>query len=129
MTDSNTPSTLGTPVGGFILSDNLYNKAKWAVMILLPAIGALYFAIGEIWGLPKVTEVIGTISAVSTFLGVILGISTKTYNNSDARFAGEINIKNNDLGTKVFSLDLGTDPYDLEMLPEVTFKINSECSK
>lgn len=114
----NAPST------GLMLSNNLYSKAKWFVMIFLPAVSTLYFALGNIWGFPYVTEVIGSIAALTAFLGVILGISTKAYNASDVRFGGAIDIAKNEAGTKVFSLNLNSDPEEIEMLPEVTFKIN-----
>lgn len=120
------PDTVPTvlPGNGFILSGKLYDRAKWFVMIFLPAVSTLYFALGNIWGFPYVTEVIGSISALTAFLGVILGISTKAYNASDVRFGGAIDIAKNEAGTKVFSLNLNSDPEEIEMLPEVTFKIN-----
>ena len=49
-------------------------------MIFLPALGTLYFALAGIWGFPYAEQVVGTITAVDTFLGVILGISTAQYN-------------------------------------------------
>jgi hypothetical protein len=62
------------------LSNNAYDILKWIAQILLPALGTLYFALSKIWGLPYSTEVVGTIAAVDTFLGALLGISTAEYN-------------------------------------------------
>lgn len=62
------------------LSNNAYDILKWIAQILLPALGTLYFALSKIWGLPWSTEVVGTIAAVDTFLGALLGISTAEYN-------------------------------------------------
>lgn len=62
------------------MSDKTYGILKWAAMYLLPAAGTLYFALAGIWGFPYGEEVVGTITAVDTFLGVILGISTAQYN-------------------------------------------------
>lgn len=62
------------------ISNKTYDILKWIAQYLLPAAGALYFALAKIWGLPFGTEIVGTIAAVDTFLGVILGISTATYN-------------------------------------------------
>ena len=56
---------------------------KWIAMYLLPAAGTLYFALAGIWGLPYGEQVVGTITAVDTFLGVILGISTAQYNKAN----------------------------------------------
>ena len=64
------------------LPDNVYNFLKWTTIILLPAIATLYFALSGIWGFPYAEQVVGTISAVETFLGAILGISTIQYNKS-----------------------------------------------
>ena len=61
------------------ISNKTYDILKWIAQYLLPAAGALYFALAKIWGLPFGTEIVGTIAAVDTFLGVILGISKATY--------------------------------------------------
>lgn len=63
-----------------MMSNKMYNILKWVAMILLPALGTLYFALAGIWGFPYAEQVVGTITAVDTFLGVILGISTAQYN-------------------------------------------------
>ena len=55
---------------------------KWIAQLLLPAIGTLYFALAATWGLPYAEQVVGTITAIDTFLGVILGISSNTYKNN-----------------------------------------------
>lgn len=61
------------------LSNRVYDILKWIAMYLLPAAGTLYFAIASIWGIPYGEEVVGTITAIDTFLGVILGISSAQY--------------------------------------------------
>lgn len=62
------------------MSNKVYDILKWIALILLPAIGTLYFALAGIWGFPYGEQVVGTITAVDTFLGVVLGISTARYN-------------------------------------------------
>lgn len=61
------------------ISNKTYDILKWVALYLLPALGTLYFAIASIWGLPAGDKVVGTITALDTFLGVILGISTSQY--------------------------------------------------
>ena len=61
------------------LSNKWYDALKWVAQILLPALGTLYFALAGIWGFPYAEAVVGTITAVDTFLGVLLGISTMQY--------------------------------------------------
>lgn len=57
-----------------------YDLLKFIAMIVLPALGTLYFALSSIWGLPYGNEIVGTITAVDTFIGALLGISSKNYN-------------------------------------------------
>lgn len=61
------------------MSNKVYDVLKWLVMIVLPAISTLYFALSGIWGFPYAEEVVGTIAAVTTFLGALLGISNAQY--------------------------------------------------
>lgn len=63
-----------------VLTNSMYDKLKWIAQILLPAIGTLYFALAQIWGLPFAEQIVGTITALDCFLGAILGISTAVYN-------------------------------------------------
>ena len=60
-------------------SNKTYDFLKWVAQYLLPAAGTLYFALAGIWGLPYGEQIVGTITAVDTFLGVILGISAAAY--------------------------------------------------
>lgn len=61
------------------MSNKLYDVLKWVAMVFLPAIGTLYFAVAGIWGFPYAEQVGGTITAVVTFLGVVLGVSSAQY--------------------------------------------------
>ena len=63
-----------------MLDERVYKILKYVAQIVLPAVGTLYFALAGIWGFPFGEEIVGTITAVDTFLGVLLGISTSTYN-------------------------------------------------
>mgnify|MGYP003294014710 CR=1 FL=1 len=63
------------------LTNKVYDVLKWVVMIVLPALGTLYFALSKYWNLPCPDEIVGTITAVTTFLGVVIGVSTANYNN------------------------------------------------
>ena len=65
------------------MTNKVYDKLKWIAMILLPAIGTLYFTLAGIWGFPYAAQIVGTITGIDTFLGIILGISTSQYNKKD----------------------------------------------
>ena len=62
-----------------VFKNGTYDKLKWVAQILLPAIATLIFSISKIWHLPLAEEIVGTITAIDTFLGCILRISTINY--------------------------------------------------
>ena len=72
-----------------VFSNKTYDQLKWVAQYLLPAVGTLYFALAGIWGFPYGEEVVGTITAVDTFLGVILGISSAQYKKENAMLDDE----------------------------------------
>lgn len=61
------------------MSNKVYDILKWIAQIVLPAVATLYLAIAAIWGLPYGEQIAGTIMAIDTFLGALLGLSTKKY--------------------------------------------------
>ena len=63
----------------FKLSNSVYDALKFLCTILLPSCGALYFALSKIWGLPYAEEVVGTLAAIATFIGALIGISSAQY--------------------------------------------------
>jgi len=62
------------------MSNTTYDRLKFIAQVVLPAAGTLYAALAGIWGLPYAEQIVGTIVAVDTFLGVVLKISTAQYN-------------------------------------------------
>ena len=65
------------------LNNKVYDVLKWVALIVLPALAILYGSLAEIWGLPFGTQIPDTITAIDLFLGVVLGISSATYNKSN----------------------------------------------
>ncbi len=72
-----------------MLSNKAYDILKWIALYFLPAAGTLYFALAGIWHFPYGEEVVGTITAVDTFLGVLLGSSTAQYNKANTAVTAE----------------------------------------
>lgn len=62
-----------------VFSNKTYDVLKWIAQYLLPALGTLYAALAGLWGLPYGEQIVGTISAIDVFIGVLLGISTANY--------------------------------------------------
>lgn len=60
-------------------SNKTYDILKWIALVALPALGAFYAAIGGIWGLPYVEQIVGTIAAVDALIGALLQISNAQY--------------------------------------------------
>lgn len=67
----------------FEFTNKTYDVLKYIAQVVLPAIGTLYFALANIWGFPYGEEVVGTITAIDTFLGALLMLSTSQYNKKD----------------------------------------------
>lgn len=62
-----------------LLSNKVYDVLKWIAQVVIPALGALYFGLAQIWGLPYGEEIVGTLTVIDVFLGALLGISTAQY--------------------------------------------------
>ena len=65
-----------------MFDNKVYDVLKWITLVAFPAIGTLYFALASIWGLPYGEQIVGTITAITAFLGALLGISSIQYNKS-----------------------------------------------
>lgn len=63
------------------MDSKTYDILKYIAQVVLPAVGTLYFALASIWGFPYGEQIVGTITAIDTFLGVILKISSDNYYN------------------------------------------------
>ena len=65
------------------MSNKVYDILKWVALVVLPAVGTLYFALSGIWGFPYGEQIVGTITAIDTFLGALLGLSSINYYKED----------------------------------------------
>lgn len=62
------------------IKNEVYDTLKWVALIFLPGLASFYFGMDAIWGWWKAPEIVGTITLVDTFLGLLLGISSLQYN-------------------------------------------------
>lgn len=60
-------------------NEKIYDCLKWISLIFLPALATLWFTVAKIWGLPYIAEITGTLVAIDTFLGALIGISNIRY--------------------------------------------------
>ena len=65
------------------MKNETYDFLKKIAQIWLPALGTLYFALAQIWGLPYAEQIVGSITAIDAFLGAVLGVSTYIYNKGN----------------------------------------------
>ena len=61
------------------MTNNIYDILKWIASPLLPACGALYAGLSEVWGLPYGFEIVTTFSLLATFVGAFVGVSNHNY--------------------------------------------------
>lgn len=69
----------------WILSTPMYNTLTWIAQVFLPALAALYASLSGVWGLPYPEQIVGTIVALDTFLGLLLGFSTAEFHKKVAQ--------------------------------------------
>lgn len=68
-----------------MLDNKVYNVLKWVALIALPALATLVSVVLPLWNIcdeGMVTAIVGTITAIGTFLGTLLGVSTAKYNKT-----------------------------------------------
>lgn len=109
-------------------SDRTYLFLKWFVSIVMPATATMYFTVAKLWGYDThIEQVMGTMVAINTFLGVVLGISNYNYNKDDGKYDGTMIVNKSEDG-QVYKLDLKDDPIRLGTKNEVIFKVDPNAS-
>lgn len=110
------------PASSFILGQKAYDVLKFVAMILLPAVGTLYFTLAQLWEWGNGEKVVGTVMAIDLFLGALLGIAARSYNNSDIKYTGVIKLVPNEAEDST-DLKFSVDPNKLVGSSEAIFKI------
>lgn len=108
-----------------LITNRAYDVLKATVTVILPGLATLYFTIAAIWGLPKAEEVVGTTTALVTFLGLILALLSRQYKHDDNRYDGIIDLTDNPNGTRSADLILKNyeNPSDVVEQEELLFKV------
>ena len=65
------------------MNNKLYDVLKWIAILFLPALATLVAVVFKIWDIPYGNEIAQTITALATFLGAILGISSLQYKGKE----------------------------------------------
>lgn len=106
------------------LPDAAYNWIKWLLIIVVPAFGTLYSQIADPLGLGGVETVLRVLFAVAAFFGLILGVSTVQYNNSDERFDGTIDPAFADAQTSDRALNIKGPTQKAQTKKEILLKVD-----
>lgn len=101
-----------------MFSNKTYDILKLVAQIILPGLGTLYFALSQIWGLPYGEEIVGTITAIDTFLGGLLGYSSSKYEGD-----GVMIVDDTDADKTVYRMELNSNVEDLADKESVIFSV------
>lgn len=111
------------------LNNKIYDVLKQIALIYLPAAGTLYVALALIWHFPDADAISKSVVAVDTFLGVILGISSVSYNKSDTKYDGALSLEDHPDGEGTAIRMTNLDANAVLTKPAITLKINNNATK
>lgn len=114
------------PIKKPLLGDVSYRLLKHFATTGLPGLTTLYFTLAQIWHWSNTAQVMGTLTAINTAAGVLLGVSSYSYHNSDAPFDGEIRVANTETGKTIGTLVFNNDPTKMLTQQSATLKITQE---
>jgi hypothetical protein len=112
------------------LSNSTYDKLKFVALVVLPALAAFVVAFNSLWDIPNQDAIVGTIAAVDTFLGALLGVSSNQYQEElqDPKHNDgylEVTGYNPDTGHPDLAMTIVRDPNELVSKDVAKFKIGS----
>jgi len=91
-------------------------------MVWIPALSTDYFTIAGIWSIPHTVQVMGTLTAIDTALGVILHISTMRWSQP---MDGNLVVNTSHPEKDVYSLELSTPPELIPSKDKITLKVTT----
>lgn len=121
MSDSTTQSDNEqvSAVATNLFSNKVYTILKWIVVLAMPALATLYATLASVWGWGYGTQVVLTINALTLFLGILLGISTKTYSGDGTLVVDPDDNQN-------MRLVLDATPEELAAKKAITFAVTNK---
>lgn len=94
------------------MTSKAYDAIKFTALVILPGLGALYFGVAQVWGLPYAEQVVGTITLLDTFVGLVV------------KRASTIHQQENDLAPVIATMKAYT---DFDGVPTGRFSIPSDA--
>ena len=111
------------------LSEHAYVTLKWLNRCILPGTAALYFLLVEVWGFSNGLQVIGAIAVMNTLLGALETLAERSYDQSDAKYDGDLEIIEHPDGIHTYLLSLNSYPEHLAEKNRIIFKVNTKTDK
>lgn len=105
------------------LTNKAYNVLKPIALVWLPGVGTLYFALSAIWGLPHPEQVIGTITAIDTFLGAGLHLSSKAYTPPEPVPDGHLVVDDSNPEKTTMQLEFQAPPEKIKTQSHMVLKV------
>lgn len=100
-------------------SNNLYDKLKLLVQVVLPGLATLYVGLAQLWDLPNPEAVAGTIALMATFFGLLVNRAASQYGG-----AGDLVLTEDpDDGQVYLSADLNQHPSAFKNKKNVTLNV------
>ena len=65
------------------MSNRAFDLLRLIGELILPALATLYAALGAIWGWPYIEAIVGTIAAVTAFIGALVTGLRRVYNKKE----------------------------------------------
>jgi hypothetical protein len=122
------PEEVGVPITeqsppALVFSDTTYEWLRSLVEVILPGAGAFYLTVSAIWNLPGGEKVSATLGALAVLVGLVVRLARRSYNKSDAKYDGVMNLEDRADGGQMMNLDLNTHPAALAEKKDITFKV------
>ena len=118
---SNPKTNPDSPTNPLLMDSRIYDRLKLAVLIILPALGSLYFGLSQIWGFPAGEEVVGSISLISVFFGTIVDQASSRFKQSGAD--GQLIVNEDPDAEEPYSLELNQNLLELAEKDQIMFGV------
>lgn len=108
-----------------VMNDKVYDVLNNIVKLALPALATFYAALSGLWNLPYALEVVGTITALATLLGVFLVIARAAYTGQPIDYDGVLTVNDTDPEKDVMRLNIDRTLAELGDKDTVTLKVDN----
>ena len=79
----------------------MYDFLKWVALVVLPAVAALVVALGLVLHWSSTEAIVGILTAVDTFLGILLGKSSGNYTQAFGDLIVKQDVDGTPMGFKI----------------------------